>query len=213
MTTGKNYKIGILAFGSLIDNPGQEIKDLEITRINCETPFNIEFARISASRSDAPTLIPIQDNSKGKKTKATVIVLDEKISLDEAKSILWRRECHKTDKPQKFKEPKNPTSKNVLIGELRNFCEVDKVIYTYFLLQDEYKDLTSEKLAEHAIKSILSTAGQEEKDGIRYLLSAVEHGIETEYSKEYEEHILRRTETNSLREAIEKLDRKRKMYP
>ena len=36
MTNGKNYKIGILAFGSLIENPGQEIKELEITRI-CPT--------------------------------------------------------------------------------------------------------------------------------------------------------------------------------
>jgi len=213
MTTDKKYKIGILAFGSLIDNPGEEIKELEVERIDCETPFNVEFARISSSRGKAPTLVPIQDKKKGKKTKAKIIVIDDKTSVDEAKSILWRRECHITDKTKKYTEPKKPTSKNVLIGVLENFCDVEKVIYTTFLPQDEYKDLTPEKLADYAIESILSNAGKEKKDGIRYLLSAKESGIETEYSKKYEELILSKTDTKSLREAIEKLDRKRKMCP
>lgn len=213
MTTDKKYKIGILAFGSLINNPGEEIKKLEFERIDCVTPFKVEFARISSSRGKAPTLIPVREHANGKKTKSKIIAINDTTSLEEAKSILWRRECHITDKSKNFKEPEKPTSKNVLIGELENFCNVEKVIYTTFLPQDEYKDLTPEKLADFAIESILSKAGKEEKDGIRYLLSAKESGIETEYSKEYEELILSKTGTNSLREAIEKLDRKRKMYP
>lgn len=213
MTSIKKYKIGILAFGSLIDNPGEEIKKLEVERLDCETPFKVEFARISSSRGKAPTLIPVQDDAKGRKAKSKLIVIKDTINLNEAKSILWRRECHITDKSKKFKEPERPTSKNVLIGELENFCNVEKVLYTTFLLQEELKDINPERLADFAIESILSKAGMEEKDGIRYLLSAKESGIETEYSKEYEEFILSKTETNSLKEAIEKLDRKRKMYP
>lgn len=211
MSNITKYKIGILAFGSLIDNPGQEIKDVEVKRINCETPFPIEFARISSSRNNAPTLIPIKDNSRGKKTKATVIVIDKKKSLDEAKSILWRRECHKTDKLEDYKEPAKPTHKNVLLGELDDFCGLDKVIYTYFLLQPIFSELTTEKLADFAIESIRAEAGKEEKDGIRYLLSTKQHGIKTQYSEEYEELILIKTESNSLSEAIEKLDRERKI--
>lgn len=211
--TGNKYKIGILAFGSLIDNPGEEIKKIEISRIDCKTPFNIEFARISSSRDKAPTLIPVSDSSKGRKTNAQILVVDNETSLEDVKSILWRRECHKKDKTQKYYEPQNPTSKNVLIGELENFYNIDKVIYTKFLLQDEYQDLTPEKLADFAIESILSEAGREEKDGIRYLLSTKESGIVTELSEEYEKFILSKTESKTLREAIEKLDRKRKMYP
>ncbi|MCL3782710.1 hypothetical protein EMN47_20175 [Prolixibacteraceae bacterium JC049] len=211
--TENKYKIGILAFGSLIDNPGEEIKEIEISRIECKTPFKVEFARISSSRDNAPTLIPISDGSKGRETNAQILVIDNETSLEDAKSILWRRECHKKDKTQKFNEPKNPTSRHVLIGELENFCNIDKVIYTKFLQQDEYQDMLPENLADFAIESIMSKAGREEKDGIRYLLSAKKYGIVTEYSEEYENYILSKTGTKTLSEAIEKLDRKRKMYP
>ncbi|WP_394908083.1 hypothetical protein [uncultured Mesonia sp.] len=207
MNKKETYKIGILAFGSLIDNPGEEIKEIEIERINCKTPFKIEFARISSSRNKGPTLIPIQDNSKGKKTNAQIIIIDHKTNMNEAKSILWRRECHITDKSKKFKDLTKPTSKNVMIEVLENFCNVEKVLYTYFLPQDEYNDLTPIKLADFAIESILSKAGKEKKDGIRYLLLAKKHGIRTQYSDDYEKQILLKTDTNSLEEAIEKLDK------
>lgn len=213
MINQEKYKIGILAFGSLINDPGEEINKLEIARIDCKTPFKIEFLRISSSRGKAPTLIPVMDDSIGKQNNAKIIIIDENTSLDNAKSILWRRECHKKDKSEKFTKPESPTSKNVLIGELENFYGVEKIIFTYFLLQSEYKDLTPEKLADFAIESILSNAGIEEQDGIRYLLSAKRSGIVTELSEEYENIILLKTKTNTLQEAIEKMDRKRNVYP
>ena len=124
--------------------------------------------------------------------------------------------CHSIAKNRshlKYLFQKNPTSKNVLIKEYDNFPSVEKVIYTSFLLQKEYNDLTPERLADFAISSILSEAGKKEKDGIRYLLSTKNSGIRTELSEEYEKSILNKTETKSLNEAIEKLDRKRQMYP
>lgn len=130
-----NPKIGILSFGSLISDPGEEIQSLEIERIDCETPFKVEYARISSSRCNAPTLIPIEDESKGKSVKAQIIVLNENIELEEAKSILYRREIHTVDWSKTYSEPKTPTSKNVLIEELRNFHELDIIIYTKFLIQ------------------------------------------------------------------------------
>jgi len=213
METEQKYKIGILAFGSLIDNPGQEIEKLEVERIDCETPFKVEFARISTSRSNAPTLIPVDEKAKGKKVKAVIILLNsEKLTLEQAKSILWRRECHTIDKSKTYKEPENPTSKHVLVKECDNFQNIEKVIYTSFKLQEEYQKLTPEILADFAIESILSEAGRKEKDGIRYLLSTKKSGIHTELSEKYEQIILTKTETRSLNETIEKLDRKRKMY-
>jgi hypothetical protein len=209
MTIGENYEIGILAFGSLIDNPGEEILKFEVHRINCQTPFKIEFARLSSSRSNAPTLIPILDGSRGKIADSKIIVINEKISLSEAKSMLWRRECHINDVSKKYSQPKTPTSKNVLIGELDDFYNIKKVIYTYFLIQDEYADLKPLSLAQFAINSILNKAGEEEKDGIRYLLAIKSAGIKTEYSEEYEKLILYETKTKSLDEAIKKLDEER----
>jgi len=211
--TEKKYKIGILAFGSLIENPGDEIKNIELKRIDCETPFKVEYSRISRSRSNAPTLIPVEDGAKGKRVQAKLIIIKPEITLDEAKSILWRREIHTYDKGKTYKEPTNPTPKNVLIRVLDDFCNTEKVIYTAFLVQPEYKNLTPDKLADFAISSILEEARWKEKDGIRYLLSAKKSGIETELSKEYEEKILEKTKTKTLEEAIEKLDRQRKLYP
>ena len=38
--------VGILAYGSLIDNPGDEIAAATVRTIEeVETPFNVEFAR------------------------------------------------------------------------------------------------------------------------------------------------------------------------
>jgi len=55
-----NYRIGILAFGSLLDDPGAEISRLIERRIEpVTTPFKVEFARASISRDGAPTLVPV----------------------------------------------------------------------------------------------------------------------------------------------------------
>jgi hypothetical protein len=51
--------LGILAFGSLIDNPGAEIEAALVGRkLNIRTPFGVEFARSSIKRGGAPTLVP-----------------------------------------------------------------------------------------------------------------------------------------------------------
>ena len=213
MIAKQNYKIGILAFGSLIDNSGREIQELEIDRVKSDTPFKVEYARISSSRDNAPTLIPVSDESKGKKVNAVIIILKDNTTIEDAKSILWRRECHYKDRTKTYTRPKNPTPRQVLIEHKDNFMGVEKVLYTSFIQQPEYKNLIPDILADFAISSILSEAGITEKDGIRYLLSANKNGITTELSNDYEKAIQNKTNTNSLDEAIEKLDRKRKMYP
>lgn len=210
MTNSQNHKIGILAYGSLIDNSGDEISKLEVERIDCETPFNVEFARTSATRSNAPTLIPVEIG--GRKVKGVVIVLNPEINIDDAKSILWRRELHKTTQTEKYIHSDNPSTNKVVIKEIKNLMTVETVLYTSIGCNIKLP-LTSEILADFAIKSILLKAGQEEKDGLRYLLSARRNGIVTTLSEDYENQILIKTKTNSLEQAIEKLDRKRMMYP
>ena len=94
MKTKRKYKIGILGFGSLIENPGNDIHELEFERVECETPFKVEYARISSSRDNAPTLVPVSDESKGKNVTAVIIILKDDTTIKYAETILWRRECH-----------------------------------------------------------------------------------------------------------------------
>lgn len=51
-------RIGILAYGSLIKEPGVEIEPLIVERIPTQTPFMVEYARLSQSRGGGPTVIP-----------------------------------------------------------------------------------------------------------------------------------------------------------
>lgn len=65
--------VGILAYGSLIDDPGDELAAFieGVVRGIC-TPFPIEFARQSSSGGDAPTLVPY---SEGVPVRAAMLVL------------------------------------------------------------------------------------------------------------------------------------------
>lgn len=206
MTESKKHTIGILAFGSLINNPGLSISEIEIERIVCETPFNVEFARTSLTRGNAPTLIPVDKG--GKKVKAVIIILNPETSIDTATSILWRREAHKINCSENYVHSVNPSLNKVVVKTLSDFMNVQTVLYTSIRCNIT-QPLTSELLANFSIKSILSQAGEEQQDGLRYLLSAKRNGIVTALSNGYENHILRTTETLSLEQAIEKLDRKR----
>lgn len=210
MTEKKSHIIGILAFGSLIDNSGQEVSELEIKRIACETPFNVEFARTSSTRGNAPTLVPVEMG--GQKVKAVIIVLKPDTDINTAKSILWRRELHKTNRTENYTHSNNPNPNKVVIKTLTDFMNVQTVLYTSIGCNIT-QPLASELLAAFSINSILSKAGQEEKDGLRYLLSAKRNGIVTTLSEDYENQILIKTETKCLEQAIEALDKKRMMYP
>jgi len=70
--------------------------------------------------------------------------------------------------------------------------------------------ITPALLANAAIHSILSDAGNRSDDGIRYLNNAKRNEIITALSEQYEQEILLLTKTKSLDEAIEKLDLQRK---
>ena len=82
----EKYKIGILAYGSLIDDPGIEIKPLIIDRIKCITPFKVEYARKCIKRGFGPTLVPY--TKAGCKVNASILILNNVKSLEEVTSLL-----------------------------------------------------------------------------------------------------------------------------
>lgn len=197
-------KIGILEYGSLIDDPGIEILPLIVDTIDCETPFGVEFSRISKTRDFAPTLIPVSD-ADGLCVRAKILVLCDKINIEEAKSLLWRREARIKDFNRKYTEPEKITANSIVIETLKKFHGIDSVLYTS--IQSNMGLFTYPSILAHfAIESILSGAGNDGKDGVRYLLNSKKNGIVTKNSNEFEKEILKQTQCESLELAIEKLD-------
>ncbi len=199
--------VGILAYGSLIDDPGEEIESLIARRIEEDvvTPFNVEFARKSSVRDGAPTLIPVDKG--GTHIRAVILVLKDSVSVRRAKDILWRRETAKIGTSRTYDPPPNPTKNTVLIEELESFLGIDKVLYTR--IGSNIRCLTPRRLAELAIKSARAKAGARGRDGINYLLKAKSNGIETPFMPDYENKILKKTGTKSLEEALGALGRSR----
>ncbi len=201
----KTVSLGILAYGSLIDDPGEEISNRIVQRIDCVTPFSVEFARMSKSRDNAPTLIPVEDG--GMPVQAQVLLLDEKVSLTEAKNMLWRRETRTIDPTKIYRHNSQPGKNTVVIKILKNFYNIKTVLYTS--IASNLGLITGDVLAKLAIDSFFEDAGNNGMDGIHYLLHAKENGIKTELSDEYENAILNATGTKNLEEAIRLLSKKK----
>jgi len=75
-------EIGILAFGSLIHDPGLELEPKIGMRIRTPTPFPVEYARFSAKRAGGPTLVR---HESGSPVSAEILVLDDEVTADQAK--------------------------------------------------------------------------------------------------------------------------------
>ncbi|WP_282091446.1 hypothetical protein [Epibacterium ulvae] len=201
MTEKENKKqtVGILAYGSLISNPGPEIEKARTETIqDVMTPFPVEFARSSKGRGGAPTLVPVSNG--GAQVKGQVLVMDA--SETEAANILYRREINRVgDSSRTYKQPKDVTDNTVLVERQTNFAGLDVVLYTKIAATIE--PLTADHLASLAIASVAKA--DDNRDGISYLRDAKSDGIATALSSAYEAEILRKTGCTSLDEAHGKL--------
>ncbi|PLY14955.1 MAG: hypothetical protein C0631_09020 [Sedimenticola sp.] len=191
--------IGILAYGSLIEDPGKEIKPIiRARKEGITTPFSIEFARSSSTRDGAPTVVPVANG--GNPVNASILVLESSISLGEAENLLWRRETRKECSDKHYTRPSAPTPNKVIVERLRDFAEIDIVIYTK--IGENITNLTAEKLADLAIDSAKAQAGRDGKDGISYLISVKRQGISTPLMPDYEKAVLHKTSTSNLEDAL-----------
>lgn len=195
-------RIGILAYGSLIQDPGNEIKELIVEkRSGIRTPFRVEFAHESKNRDGAPTLIPVDVG--GSYIEATLLVLKESTTLKHAQDILYRREINQIGIMDMHYLP-NPSKENqVYVEMLPDVFGLEHVLYTR--IKSNIDPLTPDKLADLAIESTKKKAGKEHRDGINYLMVAKINGIRTVLSVEYEQKILEITNTSTLEEAWQKI--------
>lgn len=196
--------IGIIAYGSLIDDPGEELGPLIVNRTACETPFKVEYGRLSRSRGGAPTLIPV--TSGGSTVKGCLLILNAEVSLPDAMSMLWRRETRMKEKP--YVKLVNPGRNSVVVESVSDFADCKTVLYTR-IGSNIPGEITAKKLANYAIDSISTNAGSHKMDGLRYLSGAIENGINTPLTAKFLAEILKHTPEPDLSRVISKLDSKR----
>ena len=191
-------RIGILAYGSLIADPGKELQPFIETVIDgVVTPFAVEFARSSSSRDGAPTLIPV--DSGGALVKGKILVLNSTIDLDHVKTLLWRRETRNEFSTKRYIHPTKPGTNHVLVESISDRADLDTVLFTR--IGSNIERPTAERLATLAICSARAEAGAKGEDGISYLSTVVSHGIATPLVPAYRDTILRQTGARDLEEA------------
>jgi hypothetical protein len=198
------HKIGIFGFGSLIADPGEELATATVSKLEAETPFAIEYAHSSThTRGGAPTLVPV--TSGGAKAKATIFVLSDSISEQEAANILWRRETRQVGSGKSYKPSTHPGSNSVLVAAVKNYQGIDTILYTDFADSGKLTNPTAQQLAELAVTSARNPEVPEGMDGISYLMAAKRAGIITPLTADYERGILKLTGASSLEEALRKV--------
>jgi len=184
--------IGILAFGSIAEEPGAELAAAVTRRIEAETPFAVEFARSSHTRDGAPTLVPVREG--GANVPASVLILNDSVTVADAREMLYRRETGRL-------HDISTVSQAAWIAELPGFAGTSTCLYTAF--QPNIRPLTAEKLAELAVCSAAAPAGAERRDGISYLQQQKRRGVVTPLMLAYEEAVLARTGARDLATAWE----------
>lgn len=185
--------VGILAFGSIAEEPGAELAAAVARRIEVQTPFAVEFARSSHTRDGAPTLVPVSKG--GARVPASVLVFDEPVTVADARAMLYRRETGRLHE-------KGAGSGVTWIAELAGFAGTNTCLYT--ALQANIHPLTVEKLAELALRSAAASAGAERRDGISYLQQQKRRGLVTPLMPAYEQALLTCTGADDLADAWER---------
>jgi hypothetical protein len=163
-------KVGIIAYGSLIGEPGPEIGPC-IGRPS--RAFKVEFARASKTRTGGPSLVPYE---AGAQVAAQILVVD--LPVKEAMDRLYRRETRKIGSGAVYVVPRVITQNTVVIETLSAFEGIETVLYTRIGANIEQP--TATKLAERAIESTRARA--DGSDGISYLINASNCGIKTPLS-------------------------------
>lgn len=201
MRGSPSRRYGILAYGSLLSEPGTELDEVLTGRIEgVETPVRVEFARACSCRDNAPTLAPVE--SDGARVDGAILTTDPSVSEETIKDALWRRETRE----QRRDEATSPESRDLLIRRapsLEETYDLDKVFFAH--LKANIESPTPDHLADLAIESARSEAGLRGEDGISYLLTIKENGISTPLLAPYEREILRKTQSSSLRAARQAL--------
>jgi hypothetical protein len=191
--------IGILAFGSLIADPGPELAPKITMRIKTPTPFPVEYGRYSGkTRGQAPTVVR---HEAGAPVSAEILVLNDAVTVAEATDMLWRRERRKCGSGETYVE--GTSANSVLVRCISDSPCVSNVLFTDFHAEGKIDNPDAKELATRTIQSV--KAAKDGMDGISYLMSNLALGIETPLTQVYKAEVLRQTMTETLQEALNKV--------
>lgn len=192
----EKWRCGILAYGSLISDPGEEIARRVTQRLKTMTPFPVEYARYSGkTRGGAPTVVR---HERGTPVTAEILVLDNAVTLAEARDMLWRRERRRVGSGETYAE--GTTRDSVLVRVIEDNPCVSAVLYTDFPLIGKEAAPTAADLATRSIGSVKKA--EPGMDGISYLIACLKAGIRTPLTDAYCCAILQQTNTTSLDAAL-----------
>lgn len=198
-TDAHKQKIGVLAYGSLIHDPGPELGPFIVSTLkNVETPFRVEYARSSQWRGGGPTLIPV--HAGGAKVVAVIQILNDSVSVEQAMDWLWRREVRRYGPKDHYTPSARPGKNTVVVDTLSNFCGVQTVVYAR--IAANISPLNADELARLAVESAQKKTVKAGKDGISYLMNAKQYGISTPLTDDYERTVLRLTGSPDLPSAL-----------
>ena len=191
--------IGILAYGSLITHPGQEIASvLDHVIPDVMTPFPVEYARKSGTRAGAPTLVPVPIGC-GTPVKAVVLVLKKYTRKKKAQNFLYRRELHQEGDLEVIYDDQVQRQKRdaMVIETMKNQFGLSVIYYTALkpnfteiLDANRTQEDKAELLARAAIDSVTQETYAKEMDGIQYLADNIEAGVVTALTEVYAQAIL-----------------------
>lgn len=195
-----SHHLAILAYGSLIANPGAELEQAIESRRPVQTPFAVEYARCSRSRCGAPTLVKVDGPGIGAPVRAQLLILRDGVTIETARDMLYRREIHRVGKlSQRYDAAQAQHTPNTIqIEELSDVAGVEVVLYAGlcanldFILDPTCSPMEKAgRLAQLAVESVTLETFEAGTDGIRYLADAIRSGIQTPLTEPYREAVLR----------------------
>lgn len=199
-----SHHLAVLAYGSLLADPGAELVPVIVDRRPVQTPFAVEYARCSSSRAGAPTLVKMEEPGIGAPVQAQLLLLHDDATVEAARHMLYRRETNRvgeksvTYDDERQRKRRNAGKDAIVIETLWDFEGVRAVLYADLLPSDDslLDDAISpedkaNKLACLARQSVTRETFCSQRDGIRYLADAIRHGIQTPLTDLYRCAVLR----------------------
>jgi hypothetical protein len=193
-------RLGLLAYGSLLWDPGPELDDvldLSSAITGVETRFKVEFARSTRTRGGGPTLVPVATG--GAPVVGAIFPFRERLPVPEAQTLVWQRETRRSTGRYDAQRNADHPDKVFVDAHEAPHDEFDVVLVVR--IRPNIEPLNGDELATRAILSARTEFGADRKDGISYLIGAKDSGIETPLQADYEAALLRRLNVTSLSEA------------
>lgn len=174
----RQRRIAVLAYGSLIREPGTGLAMVIAGVEPCRTPFPVEYGRASRRWHGGPVLVP---HERGGLVDGALLLLADDVDLGTAIDLLAAREGLESAR-----------------GVVQVDMPGDRLVIAASLPRNlPAPDMEPDALARRAVES----ARHHARNGVAYLNGALRSGIRTPASEAYAERVLERVGATSLDEA------------